>query len=55
MSHWKLIVPAVILLGGFLVCSTASFGKPEYSKATKKACAYCHEKMSADKTVMARI
>ena len=42
MSHFKLILPAAILLGGFLVCSTASFGKPEYTKATKKACAYCH-------------
>ena len=42
MSHLKLIVPAAILLGGFLVCSTASFGKPEYTKATKKACTYCH-------------
>jgi hypothetical protein len=42
MSHLKVILPAAILLGGFLVCSTASFGKQEYSKATKKPCAYCH-------------
>ncbi|MGA2268620.1 MAG: hypothetical protein ABSH44_09145 [Bryobacteraceae bacterium] len=42
MSHLKVIVPAAILLGGFLVCSTASFGKPEFTKATKKPCAYCH-------------
>lgn len=42
MSHLKLTLPAVILLGGFLLCSTVSFGKPEYTKATKKACAYCH-------------
>ena len=54
MSRWKLIVPAAVLLGGFLVCSTASFGKPEYSKTTKKACVYCHEKTVADKTVMAK-
>jgi cytochrome c553 len=54
MSRWKLIVPAAILLGGFLVCSTASFGKPEYSKSTKKACTVCHEKTVADKTVMAK-
>jgi hypothetical protein len=44
MSHWKIALPAVILLGGFLVCSTASYGKPEYMKSTKKACNYCHEK-----------
>jgi hypothetical protein len=42
MSHWKLIVPAALVLGGFLVCSTASYGKPEYTKATKKACSFCH-------------
>jgi cytochrome c553 len=44
MSHLKLIVPAAIVLGGFLVCSTASYGKPEYTKATKKACTFCHQK-----------
>jgi hypothetical protein len=42
MSKLKLVVPAVILLGGFLVCSTASYGKAEYTKATKKACTFCH-------------
>ena len=42
MSHLKVILPAIILLGGFLVCSTASYGKPEYMKSTKKACVYCH-------------
>jgi len=42
MSHLKVVVPAVILLGGFLICSTASYGKAEYMKATKKPCAYCH-------------
>jgi hypothetical protein len=30
------------LLGGFLVCTTSSFGKAEYVKQTKKPCAYCH-------------
>ena len=52
MSRWKVIVPAAILLGGFLVCSTASFGKPEYVKATKKQCTYCHEKNVPDKAAM---
>jgi len=42
MSRLKLILPAVVLLGGFLVCSQVTFGKPEYTKQTKKACAYCH-------------
>ena len=42
MKHLKVVVPAVIMLGAFLVCSTASYGKAEYTKATKKACSYCH-------------
>ena len=42
MSRLKLIVPAALLLGGFLVCSTASYGKQEYTKQTKKACTFCH-------------
>ena len=42
MSNLKLIVPAVLMLGGFLLCSTASYGKAEYTKQTKKACVYCH-------------
>jgi cytochrome c553 len=54
MSHLKVIVPAVILLGGFLVCSTASYGKADYAKSTKKSCVYCHEKNSADKDVMSK-
>ena len=42
MLKIKYAVPAIILLGGLLVSSTLSFGKPEYVKTTKKACAYCH-------------
>jgi hypothetical protein len=42
MSHLKITLPAVVLLGGFLICTTTSYGKPEYMKSTKKACAYCH-------------
>ncbi len=42
MSKLKIALPAVILLGGFLACTTASFGTTEYMKQTKKSCAYCH-------------
>jgi hypothetical protein len=42
MLKIKYAVPATILLGGLLVNSTLSFGKPEYVKLTKKSCAYCH-------------
>jgi len=38
----KYAVPATILLGGIVVSSTLSYAKPEYVKATKKACVYCH-------------
>jgi hypothetical protein len=42
MSNLKITIPAAIVLGGFLICSTASYGKPEYTKTTKKACTFCH-------------
>jgi hypothetical protein len=42
MSRFKLILPAALVLGGFLVCSTATYGKPDYTKQTKKACTFCH-------------
>ena len=42
MSKLKYSLPGAILIGGFLVSTTLSFGKPEYVKATKKACVYCH-------------
>ena len=38
----KFILPAIILVGGFVVPSTVSFGKPEYTKKEKKACSFCH-------------
>ena len=43
MSNLKLILPAVAIVGGFVLCSTASYGKAEYVKTTKKACTYCHK------------
>ena len=53
MSHLKIMLPAVILLGGFLVCTSASYGKMEYTKSTKKACTFCHEKnLPNDKEAM---
>lgn len=54
MSNLKLIVPAVILLGGALICSTVSYSNTDAAKATKKQCTYCHEKVSADKDAMTK-
>jgi hypothetical protein len=42
MKHIRIALPAAILLGGFLLCTTASFGTAEYTSKTKKACKYCH-------------
>jgi hypothetical protein len=42
MKTLKLVLPATILLAGFMVCATSSYGKPEYAKKEKKACVYCH-------------
>lgn len=44
MIRLKLILPAMILVGGLVVPSTVSFGKAEYTKKEKKACSYCHTK-----------
>jgi hypothetical protein len=43
----KLVVPAIVVLTGFLVCTTATYGKPEYAKKEKKTCTFCHGKVEA--------
>ena len=48
----KTILPAAILVGGFLLCTTASYGTAEYAKNTKKSCTFCHEKVTSDKDAM---
>jgi len=47
MSKLKLILPAAIALGGFLVCTNATYGKPEYTKKEKKGCITCHTKANS--------
>ena len=42
MRALKLVVPAVLLMTGFLVCTSATYGKPEYAKKEKKGCNFCH-------------
>ena len=50
----KLALPAGFLLAGFVLCTTASFGKPEYMKKEGvKSCTVCHSKMEA-KDAMAK-
>jgi cytochrome c553 len=47
MRAMKLALPAAILMTGFLICTSATYGKAEYSKKEKQACGYCHVKMGA--------
>ena len=54
MRAMKLVLPAAFLMTGFLVCTTATHAKPEYGKAEKKACTFCHAKMVTDKAEMAK-
>lgn len=48
----KTILPAAVVVGGILLCTTASYGTAEYAKNTKKACTVCHEKTTSDKEAM---
>ena len=53
MRALKLALPAVILSAGFLICTTASYGKPEYAAKEKKGCTFCHAKsVPTDKAEM---
>ena len=42
MLKVKFVLPALIAAAGLLVSTTASYGKAEYTKQTKKACTVCH-------------
>jgi hypothetical protein len=44
MSKLKLVLPAAILVGGLVLPTTVSFGKPEYTKKTGAACSVCHSR-----------
>lgn len=54
MNWMKLALPGAVLLGGFLVCTTALYGTADYAKKEKKPCATCHMKMVAEKDAMAK-
>ena len=50
MRMLKLAVPAGIVAAGFLLCTTATYGKPEYlKKENVKSCMACHSKMGMTK------
>ena len=54
MRALKLVLPAAFLMTGFLICTTSTYGKPEYAKAEKKSCTFCHAKIDPDKANMAK-
>ena len=53
MRAFKLMVPAAILMAGFVVCTMTSYGKQEYAKKEGKSCITCHGKMEG-KEAMAK-
>lgn len=38
----RYVIPGLILWSGLMVNATLTFGKAEYTKKEKKACAVCH-------------
>lgn len=50
----KLAVPATVLLGGFLICTSSVYGTTDYAKKEKKSCTFCHTKTVAEKAEMAK-
>jgi hypothetical protein len=47
MRMLKVTLPAAILMAGFLLCTSATYGKPEYAKKEGQKCTYCHVKAGA--------
>jgi cytochrome c553 len=48
MRTLKLAVPAGIVMAGFLLCTTATYGTPAYMKKEGvKSCTVCHVKTGA--------
>ena len=47
MRALKLILPAALLMTGFLVRTTSSYGTQDYAKKEKKSCTFCHGKIEA--------
>jgi cytochrome c peroxidase len=47
MRAIKVAVPAALLMVGFLLCTTSSYGTQDYAKKEKQKCATCHGKIEA--------
>ncbi len=44
MRLLKLAIPAAVLFGGMVVCTSVSYSTQAYAKKEGKACTYCHTK-----------
>jgi hypothetical protein len=50
----KVMIPTIAMLGGLLVCTSSLFGTSEFAKKEKKACTFCHVKVSKNKEEMTK-
>ncbi len=42
MRTYKFAIPVAVLMSGFFLCTSLSFGKAAYTKTEKKGCTFCH-------------
>jgi hypothetical protein len=42
MSIFKYAFPVLVLVGTSVLITSTGYAKPEFTKATKKACTFCH-------------
>ena len=42
MKTIRFLLPAFVVVGGLILSTSVSFGKPEYTKKEKKPCTTCH-------------
>jgi len=54
MHKVKIIVPPAVISIGLLLCTSSTFGTPEYAKKEKKACTVCNTKVAAEKADMVK-
>jgi hypothetical protein len=51
MRTLKVAIPAAFLMAGFMLCTTTSYGKPEYAKKEGQKCQTCHAKVEAKESM----
>jgi hypothetical protein len=46
MSLMKIVIPAFIPTADFVVCTISAYCTPGYGKTEKRACSYCHQRVT---------